>query len=62
MRRTDSHGRHHDAFFVVFVGLASAWAPRHESESHHAGRPMSEHDEGPLSSWEAAWIDLGGEG
>jgi hypothetical protein len=62
MRRTDSHGRHHDAFFVVIVGLASTWAPRHEPESHHANRRKGEHAEGPASNWEAAWIDLGGEG
>jgi hypothetical protein len=62
MRRTESHGRHHYTFFVVTVGFASSWTPRHEPELHSADSGMGEHAEEPMSTWEAAWIDLGGEG
>jgi hypothetical protein len=62
MRRTDSQRRHHDSFFVVIVGLANTCGQHHESELHHVDHGIVDHAEGAMASWEAAWIDLGGEG
>jgi hypothetical protein len=35
---------------------------RHQADPRPAEAPASDGTKGPVSNWEAAWIDLGGEG
>jgi hypothetical protein len=62
MRGTESPRCQHESFFVMMLAFTSPSAPWHEPELHGADHGMGDYAEGPLSSWEAAWIDLGGEG
>jgi hypothetical protein len=61
MRRIESQRRAPDSCFLRFVGFAYP-APRHETELCRADHRMGDLAEGEISSWEMAWIDLGGEG
>jgi hypothetical protein len=61
MQPTDRDWRLHDSCTPSSLRAAHhpAHAPHHDPQVIH---PLADLAEGHLAGWEAAWIDLGGEG
>jgi hypothetical protein len=62
MRRPNGQRHATDPTFTGAPGGGHSPLQPHETEQLPAAHMASELAEGELSNWEAAWIDLGGEG